>query len=243
MRSRLSLLIPTALILGLCFILFGAYSQWTLTNPPIQSHTHKKKTILLIPRLSGPNTSDTFRSIHNQYETTKSKLGGSSDKALSTVKDLFSADEQRALNKKPRYAITSSVQTASFTAFALMLGYSIQKHNDLAAMGAEMVLLIREDGADAVTKENRTRLEAAGWKVKVAQDLEFEGVDNSKIRAHHRHNLNKLNLWSWTEYEKILFIDADVVCKGSLKELWEMPGGLSAVVIMGSGGTDRLPKL
>lgn len=201
MRSRLSLLIATVLTLGLCFLLFGAYS---------------------------PSSSDTLRSIHNQYETTKSKFGGSPDKLLSTVQDLFSADERKQLGEKARYAITSSVQTASFTAYALMLGYSIQKHNDLAAMDAEMVLLIREDGVDGVTKENRTRLEAAGWKVKVAEDLEFENVDNSQIRAHHRHNLNKLHLWSWTEYEKILFIDADVVCKGSLKELWEMPGDFAA---------------
>lgn len=107
-----------------------------------------------------------------------------------------------------------------------MLGYSIQKHNDLAAMGAEMVLLVRVEGADGVSKENITRLESVGWKVRIARDLEFENVDNSKIRAHHRHNLNKLHLWSWTEYEKILFIDADVVCKGSLKELWDMPGGI-----------------
>lgn len=188
-----------------------------------------RKQTLANHQTSGPSSSDTLRSIHNQYENTKSKLGGSSDKALNSVKDLFSADEQKQLKKKARYAITSSVQTASFTQYALMLGYSIQKHNDLAAMGAEMVLLIREDGADAVTKENRTRLEAAGWKVKVAEDLEFENVDNTKIRAHHRHNLNKLHLWSWTEYEKILFIDADVVCKGSFKELWEVPGGMLVI--------------
>ena len=141
------------------------------------------------------------------------------------MKGLFSEDEQKEIGRRPRYAITSSVQTSSFTAFALMLGYSIQKYNDLAAMDAELVLLVRQDGADGVTAENITRLERAGWKIRVAEELEFEGVDNTKIRAHHRHNLNKLHLWSWTEYEKITFIDADVVCKGSLKELWKMPGG------------------
>ena len=109
-----------------------------------------------------------------------------------------------------------------------MLGYSIQKHNDLAAMDAELVLLVREDDKDGVTAENRTRLEKAGWKVRVAEELVFDNVDNSKIRAHHRHNLNKLHLWTWTEYEKILFIDADVVCKGSLAELWNMPGDFAA---------------
>jgi alpha-N-acetylglucosamine transferase len=89
------------------------------------------------------------------------------------------------------------------------------------------VLLVRE-GGDGVTADNKTRLEKAGWKVRVAEDLHFDGVDNDQIRAHHRHNLNKLHLWSWTEYEKILFIDADVVCKGSLADLWEMPGDFAA---------------
>src|SRR5690606_40599315 len=104
----------------------------------------------------------------------------------------------------------------------MMVGYTIQKHNDIAALDAEMVLLVRVDGAGAVSKENITRLESVGWKVRIAENLEFEGVDTSKIRSWHRHNLNKLHLWSWTEYEKILFIDSDVVCKGSLKELFEM---------------------
>lgn len=140
----------------------------------------------------------------------------------------FSPTDQSLLARKPRYAITSSVQTASFTPMALMLGYSIQKHNDLAAMDAELVLLIREDAVDGVSAENKTRLEAAGWTLRVAEELTFPGVDNSAIRAHHRHNLNKLHLWTWTEYEKILFIDADVVCKGSLAELWDMPGEFAA---------------
>lgn len=143
------------------------------------------------------------------------------------VKPAFD-NEKVLISRKPRYAITSSVQTASFAAMALMLGYSIQKHNDLKAMGAELVLLIREDEEDGVTAENRTRLEKAGWKIRVAEELTFDGVDNSAIRPHHRHNLNKLHLWTWTEYEKILFIDADVVCHGSLEELWQMPGEFAA---------------
>lgn len=161
------------------------------------------------------------------------KLHALADSAASTAhhltaakdKPILSAGEIANTRRRPRYAITSSVQTASFAGMALMLGYSIQKHNDLAAMDAELVLLVREDPKDGLTAENKTRLEKGGWKIRVAEELKFDGVDNGKIRAHHRHNLNKLHLWSWTEYEKILFIDADVVCKGSIKELWEMPGG------------------
>ena len=109
-----------------------------------------------------------------------------------------------------------------------MLAYSIQKHNDLKAMDAELVLLVREDDKDGITAENKTRLEKAGWKIRIAEELKFDGVDTGQIRPYHRHNLNKLHLWTWTEYEKIIFIDADVVCKGSLAEMWQMPGDFSA---------------
>jgi alpha-N-acetylglucosamine transferase len=140
----------------------------------------------------------------------------------------FTPEEQSLIVRKPRYAVTSSVQTHSFAAMALMLGYSIQKHNDLRAMDAELVLLVREDPKDGITAEDKTRLERVGWKIRIAEELTFDGVDNSKIRAHHRHNLNKLHLWSWAEYEKIIFVDADVVCKGSLAELWDVPGDFAA---------------
>ncbi|KAF3935692.1 Glycogenin-2 [Dactylella cylindrospora] len=109
-----------------------------------------------------------------------------------------------------------------------MLGYSIQKHNDLAAMDAELVMLVRSTGDDGVSAENITRLEKVGWRVKEAEELEFENVDTSQIRSHHRHNLNKLHVWSWTEYERIIFLDADTICKGSLAELWQMPGDFAA---------------
>lgn len=128
----------------------------------------------------------------------------------------------------PRYAITSSVQTHNFMPLALMLGYSIKKHNDVKALDAEMVLLVREqseDAKDGITPEDKAKLEEVGWKLRPIKDLEFKDVKIEDIRAHHRHNMNKLELWNWVEYEKILFIDADVICKGSFKEVFEMPGG------------------
>lgn len=130
--------------------------------------------------------------------------------------------------RTPKYAITSSVQTASFAGLALNLAYSIQKYNDLKAMDAELILLVRTEGKDGVSAENITRFEKVGWKVQVAEELEFDNVDTSDIRSWHRHNLNKLHIWTWTQYEKIVFIDADVLCKGSFTELLQMPGDLGA---------------
>ena len=103
----------------------------------------------------------------------------------------------------------------SFAAMALMLGHLVQKHNDLRAMSVELVLLVREDDKDSITAEDKTRLERVGCKIRIAEELTFDGVDNGKIRAHRRYSLNKLYLWSWTEYEKIIFVDADAVYKGA----------------------------
>lgn len=130
--------------------------------------------------------------------------------------------------RRRKYALATSVQTAKYADFALTLGYSILKHNDVDAMDIEMVLLVRIDGSDAVTKKNITNLEKVGWTVKVAEELEFDEVNIEDIRSWHRHNFNKLHLWTWTQYEKVIFVDADIICKGSFADILDMPGDLAA---------------
>ncbi|KAF1988274.1 glycosyltransferase family 8 protein [Aulographum hederae CBS 113979] len=158
----------------------------------------------------------------------------SDDSSTTTSEDDASPSPSSELVEQPKkhakFAITSSVFTSNYAHMALMLGYSIAKHNDLAALNAELVLLCLEDdaGINGITRENRTRLEKAGWKIRIAEELEFPGVNQTQIRKHHRHNLNKLHLFSWTEYDKIVFMDADTVCKGSIQELLQMPGEFAA---------------
>lgn len=223
--ARPRIIVTAILLFVLCFSLYGFFGKChhspdivatqTNTLSPITGRGRPSQQALqALIEYGSPYSIPGVKSSHNHENAVKSATFNTNEKAL--------------ISRKPRYAITSSVQTASFTAMALMLGYSIQKHNDLKAMDAELVLLIREDEEDGVTAENRTRLEKAGWKIRVAEELTFDGVDNSAIRSHHRHNLNKLHLWTWTEYERILFIDADVVCHGSLEELWQMPGDFAA---------------
>lgn len=222
--ARPRIIAPTVIIFALCFGLFVFFGKCPPFNIII-TQTNESSSVIGRGRPSHQALQalieygsvykiPSVKPSHNNEDTIKYSTLGTTEKAL--------------IARNPRYAITSSVQTASFTTMALVLGYSIQKHNDLRAMDAELVLLIREDNEDGVSAENRTRLEKAGWKIRVAEELKFDGVDNSAIRPHHRHNLNKLHLWTWTEYERILFIDADVVCHGSLEELWQMPGDFAA---------------
>ncbi|KAF1808371.1 nucleotide-diphospho-sugar transferase [Eremomyces bilateralis CBS 781.70] len=129
--------------------------------------------------------------------------------------------------------ITTSVFTSSYVPLAMMLGYSIMKHNDLAAMEAEMVAMILKDdgqGNEGVTDNDVGYLMKAGWQLREVEPLDFEGttVNESLILPHHRFNLNKLQIFRWTEYEKLLFIDADCAVRGDLSELFHMPGPFAA---------------
>lgn len=123
---------------------------------------------------------------------------------------------------RPRRAFVSSLHTESYYPLALGLGYSLAQTNDLAAQDAEMVLFVRK--AANVSTEVLNKLKRVGWKLRFEDDLTFEGVDLEQISPNHRHNLNKLRFWSWVEYDRILFIDADTLVKRDLSEVWDTPG-------------------
>lgn len=134
----------------------------------------------------------------------------------------------------PRYAIVTSVWDYNYASLALMLGWSIQKHNDLEAMGVELVLLTLEGSRPgdvtepSITAQNRTHLEKAGWKIRAEERMQVPNIDYSRIQPHRRLNLNKLKIFGWEEYDKIVFLDADTIVKGSIKELFTMPGDFAA---------------
>jgi hypothetical protein len=133
----------------------------------------------------------------------------------------------RRLNpfSRPRRAFASSVYTDNFVPLALALGYSISHTNDLHAQNADMVLFVRQ-GAN-VSDASIARLRKVGWKVRVEDDIALPGVEVDQIEPWHKWNLNKLRVWTWTEYERVLFIDADTLVKGDLSEVWKMPGGIA----------------
>lgn len=125
---------------------------------------------------------------------------------------------------RQRRAFASSVYTDNFVPLALALGYSLAQTNDLHAQNADMVLFIRQ-GAN-VSEASLQRLQKVGWKVRVEDDIQLPAVNVSQIEPWHKWNLNKLRVWTWTEYDQVLFIDADTLVKGDLSEVWKTPGGM-----------------
>lgn len=108
-----------------------------------------------------------------------------------------------------------------------MLGHSIMLNNDLDRINAELVLLTlepEEGWTPGLTAENRTVLEeSGGWIIRTEPRLQVHGVDMDAIQAHRRLNLNKLKMFGWSEYDRVIFIDADCFVKGSIEELFKLP--------------------
>ena len=134
------------------------------------------------------------------------------------------------VQKKKWNAVVTSVWGYDYASMALMLGWSITQHNDLPNLNADMILLTLpwDNNGIGLTAENKTRLEKVGWKIRELEQIHIDGIDFTKIQPHRRNNLNKLQPFGWSEYDKIVFMDADTVVKGPFGELFAMPGDFAA---------------
>ena len=116
----------------------------------------------------------------------------------------------------------SSLYTADYFPLALAMGYSLSHTNDITAQNAEMVLFVRKSAN--ISSSSLAKLQKIGWKLRIEDDILLKNVDVERIRPEHRWNLNKIRFWTWTEYDQILFIDADTLVKGDLSDVWKTPG-------------------
>ncbi|XP_009420264.2 putative UDP-glucuronate:xylan alpha-glucuronosyltransferase 3 [Musa acuminata AAA Group] len=86
----------------------------------------------------------------------------------------------------------------------------------LAGSARDLVILVDE----AVSEQDRNGLEAAGWKVRV-----IERIRNPKAKrdAYNEWNYSKFRLWQLTDYDKVIFIDADLLVLRNIDFLFAMP--------------------
>lgn len=84
--------------------------------------------------------------------------------------------------------------------------------------GSHRDLVILVDGT--ITAEHREGLQAAGWKLR-----QIERIRNPKAErdAYNEWNYSKFRLWQLTDYDKIIFIDADLLILRNIDFLFGMP--------------------
>jgi hypothetical protein len=113
-------------------------------------------------------------------------------------------------------AIVSNVQNEAYVPLALVLAYTIRKYNSVhLTHPVDLVLLLPHE--HDITSASLTRLEQVGWQFRYEDDLEVNGTDT--LPRNYRRNFIKLRLWSWVEYRKIAFLDADTMVMGDIGEL------------------------
>ncbi|KAI8094768.1 nucleotide-diphospho-sugar transferase [Thamnidium elegans] len=87
---------------------------------------------------------------------------------------------------------------------------------------------------DEVTPLTRTKLEYLGAKIIHVDQIKYPWDSNSARRKGFNKacRYSKLSLWNLTQYEKVVFLDADTMVINSIDELFEYPQ-FSAVVDIG----------
>jgi len=80
----------------------------------------------------------------------------------------------------------------------------------------DLVILVDE----TISDHHRKGLESAGWKVRI-----IERIRNPKAErdAYNEWNYSKFRLWQLTDYDKVIFIDADLLILRNIDFLFAMP--------------------
>ncbi|KAJ6798034.1 UDP-glucuronate:xylan alpha-glucuronosyltransferase 1-like [Iris pallida] len=86
----------------------------------------------------------------------------------------------------------------------------------MAGSTRDLVILVDE----TISGHHRGGLEAAGWKVRIIQRIRNPKAERD---AYNEWNYSKFRLWQLTDYDKIIFIDADLIILRNIDFLFAMP--------------------
>ncbi|XP_008786543.2 putative UDP-glucuronate:xylan alpha-glucuronosyltransferase 3 [Phoenix dactylifera] len=90
----------------------------------------------------------------------------------------------------------------------------------------DLVILVDE----TITDHYRSGLAAAGWKVRTIQRIRNP---KAEPESYNEWNYSKFRLWQLTDYDKIIFIDADLLILRNIDFLFTMP----EITAIGNNGT------
>ncbi|KAK8457750.1 hypothetical protein SEVIR_3G240600v4 [Setaria viridis] len=125
---------------------------------------------------------------------------------LKAKSRLFSVDRRRE-------AYATILHSASeYVCGAISAAQSIRQ----AGSTRDLVILVDE----TISDHHRRGLEAAGWKVRIIQRIRNPKATRD---AYNEWNYSKFRLWQLTDYDKIIFIDADLLILRNVDFLFAMP--------------------
>lgn len=140
------------------------------------------------------------------------------------------------VEQQPRFAVTSSLWSdhLRYTRYAVALGYSMAQSNGdyFKAVGVDMILLTYSDIKFSL--KSVREIEAVGWKMRQVPRIS----PTPSTPDMFRENFGRINIWAWTEYSRIVYIDADAIVMRDISALFLLAPGVTGVV--GDVWPDRL---
>ncbi|XP_037432572.1 UDP-glucuronate:xylan alpha-glucuronosyltransferase 1-like isoform X1 [Triticum dicoccoides] len=86
----------------------------------------------------------------------------------------------------------------------------------MAGSDRDMVALVDE----TISERHRSALAAAGWKVRTIRRIRNPRASRD---AYNEWNYSKFWLWTLTEYDRVVFLDADLLVQRPMEPLFAMP--------------------
>ncbi|KAL3834977.1 hypothetical protein ACJIZ3_009713 [Penstemon smallii] len=115
--------------------------------------------------------------------------------------------------KRQREAYATVLHSANvYVCGAIAAAQSIR----LTGSTKDLVILVDE----TISQYHRNGLELAGWKVRTIQRIRNPKAEKN---AYNEWNYSKFRLWQLTDYDKIIFIDADMLILRNIDFLFGMP--------------------
>ncbi|KAH7680926.1 Glucuronosyltransferase protein [Dioscorea alata] len=96
----------------------------------------------------------------------------------------------------------------------------------LSGSKRDLVILVDE----TISEHHKEGLEAAGWKIRIIQRIRNPKAERD---AYNEWNYSKFRLWQLTDYDKIIFIDADLLILRNIDFLFTFP----EITATGNNGT------
>ncbi|KAL1922164.1 uncharacterized protein VTP21DRAFT_9703 [Calcarisporiella thermophila] len=112
-----------------------------------------------------------------------------------------------------KYAFFSAMYTTDYLSGVLVLAFSIRKfHPDIP-----MHLIYKKDkpfSADVVC-----RLTSVGWQLYPVNEID---IPTGGVKEQFRDNYLKLHLWNSTEFDALVYLDADTIVRDNIQELFRL---------------------
>ncbi|KAJ8772380.1 hypothetical protein K2173_027557 [Erythroxylum novogranatense] len=130
---------------------------------------------------------------------------------INEVNDLSKFQSPTRAAKREAY-VTVLHSSESYVCGAIALGQSLLQ----TGTKRDLVLLIDK----SISQPKRDALVAAGWKIRL-----ITRIRNPRAQkyTYNEYNYSKFRLWQLTDYDKIIFIDSDILVLRNLDLLFHFP--------------------